>query len=93
VEQRVAKIEAELAVMSQSLVSIAKTLDKMSSIQIDTRLLEERINHLDKELQESFSRVHNRIEEEANARTWATRVVVGGVMVGVLTILFKGGIQ
>lgn len=70
--------------MSSSLTSISKTLDRMSDIQTDTRLLEERFNHMDENLRESFERVYKKIEEEENARQWVVRVIVGSVLLGVM---------
>lgn len=85
-------METELGVMSNSLTSISKTLDRISEVHLSTKLLEEKFNHLDKELLESFERVHKRIDEEANARMWGTRLIIGTLLVGAVSFVVRGGL-
>ncbi len=91
-EIRIAKMEKELGIMSASLLSISKALDKISEVHLDTKLLEEKMAHLDRDLQESFARVHKRIDQEASARMWATRIIVGGFLAALVSFVFKGGL-
>lgn len=92
VEVRIAKIERELALMSSSLEMISKILEKMSNVPTDTRVLEEKLTYMDKELQESFARVHKRIDEEANMRVWVTRIILGGILMAAVSFIIKGGL-
>ena len=91
-EVRIAKMEKELAIMSNSLTSISRTLDKMSDIQTENRLLEEKYIHLDENLKESFVRVHNRQDKIENTTNWLIRILVGTVTVAVLKFTLIGGI-
>jgi len=95
-EARIIKIEQELAIMahtqqtmSDSLSAIASTLEKMSEIQLDTKLLEERYLHLDRDLQESFIRVHKRIDAEKDARVWTAKTVVAALVVIVTEFVIR----
>lgn len=92
-EVRIAKMEKELGIMSSSLTSISKALDRISEVHLDTKLLEERMIHLDRDLQESFARVHKRIDEEKHARMWATRIIVGGFLIAVVKFMLTGGLM
>lgn len=91
-EVRIAKIEKELALMSSSLGMISKILEKMSNVPTDTRVIEEKLIYMDKELQESFARVHKRIDEEAQTRIWLTRVIIGGLLIAGVSFIVKGGL-
>lgn len=98
-DERVAKIERELGAMNASLAAIVKTLDKMSDIHVDTRLLEERWQSMDQELVESFARIHKRVDdvqarldEEAKNRIWAMRVFIGAIITAVASFIIKGGL-
>lgn len=88
-EARITKMERDFALMSQTLTSIALTLEKMSNVQVDTRLLEERQSHLDRDLQESFTRVHKRIDAERDARIWTGRTVIAAIVVGMTEFVFR----
>ena len=98
-EIRIAKMEQEIALMaqtqeqmSQSLKSIATTLEKISGVQLDTKLLEERMQHLDRDLVESFTRVHKRIEEVEKSRNLLIKVIVVGFLSALVGFAFKGGL-
>ena len=91
-EIRIAKMEKEIALMSQSLQAVAATLEKMSKVQLDTMLLEEKFLNLDRDLQESFKRVHKRIDEEAQARAWVVKIVIGSVVAAMMGVVLNGGI-
>ena len=79
-----------MAVQIRTLSTVAETLDKMSDVQVDTKLLNERLMHMDRDLQESFARVHKRIDEEAAARRWLTRLAIGTVSAIIITAAVKG---
>lgn len=79
--------------MSSSLTSISKALDKISEVHLDTKVLELRLENMDRDLRESFERVHKRIDEEASARMWATRVVIGGFLLALVSFVLKGGLM
>lgn len=98
-ELRIAKMEQEIAIMahtqkimSESLRSIAKTLERISEMQLDTKLLEEKFSHLNSDLQESFSRVHKRVDSLEATITWVTRIIVGTLITGIIAFIIKGGI-
>lgn len=91
-EVRISKIEKEVALITQSLGSIAATLERISNVQTDTKLLEEKFLHLDKELQESFDRVHKRLDKREAMDTWLIRVVFGGLIMALTTYIVKGGL-
>ncbi len=98
-EVRIAKMEKEIALMgqtqqqmSQSLKSIAHTLEKISEVQLDTKLLEERMQHLDRDLVESFQRVHKRVDELEKSRNLIIKIVVGGFISALVTFVIQGGI-
>lgn len=91
-EVRIAKMEKELGIMSASLTSISKALDRISEVHMDTKLLESKLMNLDRDLQESFIRVHKRIDEEKNARVWATRIIVGGFLLALTKFMLTGGL-
>ena len=98
-EERIVKIETEIALMAQSLKSIDETLSKMSEIQTSTKILESKLSFLDMNLKESFGRVHKRIdsveeaiEKESNARGWVVKTVIGSVLLAVMSIVLKGNV-
>ncbi len=98
-EIRIAKMEKEIALMAQtqeqmseSLKSIADTLEKISGVQFDTKLLEERMQHLDRDLVESFTRVHKRIDELEKTRNLLVKIIVGGFITALVGFIVKGGL-
>ena len=92
-EIRLNKVEKDVALITHSLHSIAETLEKMGDVQIDTKILEEKFLHLDKELQESFARVHARLDKQEAITNWVARLVIGGIIVALLTFITTGGLQ
>lgn len=92
-EIRINKVEKDVALITQSLHSIAETLEKMGDVQIDTKILEEKFLHLDKELQESFSRVHTRLDKQEAVTNWVARLVIGGIIVALMTFMTTGAFK
>lgn len=62
-EQRLSKIERDMAVVSETLQHVSTTIDKMSDLHLDTRLLAERFSSMDRELVDSFKRIYKEINE------------------------------
>lgn len=91
-EVRIAKMEKELGIMSASLTSISKALDRMSEVHLNNKLLEAKIENMHREIEEFATRVDKRIDEEKNARIWATRIVVGGFLIGLVKFIISGGL-
>ena len=91
-EQRIIKMEKEMAIMSTSLVSVSKSLERMSDVHVDTRLLDERLAHMDRDLKESFERVHKRIDEESAARNRVAWLIISGFIVALVGLVIKGGL-
>lgn len=87
-ETRIAKIEKEIAIISVSMTSIAKTLEKMSDINTQSSLQAQSIAHMDKQIGEAFKRVYGVIEEDREARKWLSRSVIGITFAGIAKILF-----
>ena len=70
-EQRISKIEQELAIMATTqrsmktaLEDIASTLKELLSLQADTRVMQNRINTIDSETREAFKRVYKQHEKD-----------------------------
>jgi len=62
-EQRLSKIEKDMAVVSESLLHISTTLEKMSDVHLDNKLLSGRFASMDRELADSFKRIHKRMDD------------------------------
>lgn len=62
-EARLSKIERDMAVVSETLQHVSTTIDKMSDLHLDTRLLAERFSSMDRELVDSFKRIYHEINE------------------------------
>lgn len=110
-EERITKLEKEISIMAhthqamnESLRKIAAALEQNGEWHMDTKLLEERLHHLDDNLRESFSRVHNRIdainkkmekdaEKRAKTLDWAVMIVIGGLLSALVTFIVKGGLS
>lgn len=97
-ELRITKIEQEIALMahtqklmSDSLKTISVTLERISVVQLDTKLLEEKFGHLDKDLRESFERVHKRIDSVESTISWVSRIIIGALITAIIAFIIKGG--
>ena len=69
-EERINKIEKDLAIigvtqtsMSQSLEKISVSLEKISNTHTEVRLLTQKFNSMDKEIGEAFARKDKRIDK------------------------------
>jgi len=63
VEARLSKIEKDMAVVSETLQHVSTTIDKMSDLHLDTRLLAERLSSMDRELVDSFKRIYHEVDD------------------------------
>ena len=67
-EQRLTKIEKDMAVVSEVLQHVSTTIEKMSDLHLDTRILAERFSSMDRELIDSFKRVYYEIKDIKKTR-------------------------
>lgn len=88
-EQRLTKIEKDMAVMSEAMQHVATSLDKMTDVHIETKVIAGRIASMDRELIDSFKRVDREIKEIKDQRKWERSVLTGAVVSIVLLIIDK----
>lgn len=62
-EQRLTKIEKDMAVVSEVLQHVSTTIEKMSDLHLDTRILAERFSSMDRELIDSFKRIYRELDK------------------------------
>ena len=86
-EARIAKIEREMALISQATQNIAKTLDRMSEMYSDGKVLETKVEAMDKEMTSHFKTINDRINIESESRRWLTKMALLG-MSGFIAELF-----
>jgi hypothetical protein len=99
-EDRINKIELDLAIMaktqqtmSESLTNISKTLDSFLLSYSEVKILQQRIDYIDKETRESFVRANNRTEKLESVVSRVTWTMLTPILVGLIAILIsKGGI-
>lgn len=88
-EQRLTQIEKDMAVMSEAMQHVATSLDKMTDVHIETKVIAGRIASMDRELMDSFKRVDREIKEIKDQRKWERSVLTGAVVSIVLLIIDK----
>ena len=88
-EARISKIEQDMALMSQATQNISKTLDKMSEMYTDGKVLDAKVESMDKELVASFNRINKRIDIESESRRWITRVTLLGLSGIVMDFIYR----
>ena len=95
-EDRINKIETELAlmaqtqrVMSNSLQKIAITLERMYSFYTETKLLVVRCRTIDKETREAFTRVDKRISKIEAVHTKLIWLIIAPLVLAVVGTYFK----
>jgi hypothetical protein len=95
-DDKIAKIEQEQALLRQVQVQMGDTLSDISTLlkelmKVDThtKLVDSKLSSLDRELKDSFQRVHKRIDSIDATRTWITRLVFGIIIVTVMGIAMK----
>ena len=86
-EARISKIEKDMALISQATQSISKTLDRMSDMYADGKVLEAKVEIMDKELIDSFARINEKIDKNAKDRDWLIKIILTAVVVGVLNLV------
>lgn len=67
-EQRLTKIEKDMAVVSEVLQHVSTTIEKMSDLHLDTRILAERFSSMDRELVDSFKRIYRELDKVSKER-------------------------
>ena len=94
-DDRIASIEKELAVlaatqseMKTALQDINTTLNKMLKLQTDTEVLRQRLDGMDRELVESFKRVHIRVDKLDETVKWVSRTIIGTLITGFIGLVF-----
>jgi len=94
-EERINRIEKELALMAQtqksmqeSLKKISATLDILVQVQTDTKLHAQKINTMDIEIKESFKRVYKRIEKLEAADSWVAKTIIGAFLSGAIALVY-----
>lgn len=65
---------------------------RVSLMEKEVALIAQALGSLDKNLQESFERVHKRMDKRDATETWLIRIVFGGLIMGVITYIIKGGL-
>lgn len=93
-EDRINKIEKDLALMSQtqrlmsdSLSEISSTLKQISKVTTDYNVLEQRVQFMDKELTESFQRVHKRLDRIDAIHTKIIWLILTPVVVAIIGLV------
>lgn len=94
-DERISTIEKELAVltatqseMKKALEEISHTLQQMLKLNTDTQVMRQRIEGMDRELAESFKRIHHRTDKLEETVRWISRTIVGSFITGLITLLF-----
>lgn len=94
-EERINRIEKELALMSQTQKSMNENLNKISStldvlvqVQTDTKLQAQKIELMDTELRESFKRVYARIEKIENTGGWVAKTIIGSFLTSSIALVY-----
>lgn len=88
-EARLSKIEKDMAVMSEAMQHVATTLDRMTDVHVETKLVAERVASMDRELMDSFKRVDREIKDIKDARKWERSTLLGVVISIGLIVLEK----
>ena len=86
---RLTQIEKDMAVMSQSMVHISKTMDKMSDGYVESKQLVERVSSMDRELSDSFKHLRYELNEVKDARKWERSFLAGAVVSILLLVVEK----
>ncbi len=89
------RLEKDLSILQQNQEHINQTLGKLDSnitrllqIQTSIQLHSQRMDLMDKELTQSFKRVHTRLDIlEGNVR-WVVRSIIGTIIGGAIGLLF-----
>ncbi len=89
------RLEKDLSILQQNQEHINHTLEKLDGnitrllqIQTSIQLHSQRMDLMDKELTQSFKRVHNRLDIlEGNVR-WVVRSIIGTFIAGGVSLLF-----
>lgn len=99
-EDRIHKIEKDLAIMSltqktmgESLQKIAVTLERIASTHTEIRILQEKVNYMDKEVGESFKRVHKRQDDTDGILRKIMWLVVTPIILALIGTYVMGGIK
>ncbi|WP_281950286.1 hemolysin XhlA family protein [Nitrosophilus kaiyonis] len=94
-EERILKIEKELAIMAstqnemkRALEEISQTLKEMLKLHTDTQLMRQKIESMDREVSESFKRVHKRTDKLEDNVRWVVRTIIGSLLTGFIGIMF-----
>ena len=96
-EDRINQIEKDLSNMAQtqsymntSLNKIANTLDKISDMYLETKLLQQKVEGMDHELRESFNRYDRRVTKIENIISRIIWIVLTPMLVGIVGMYMKG---
>lgn len=96
-EDRINQIEKDLSNMAQtqsymntSLNKIANTLDKISDMYLETKLLQQKVEAMDHELRESFNRYDRRVTKIENIISRIIWIVLTPMLVGIVGMYMKG---
>jgi len=65
---------------------------RISKMEKEVALIAQALGSLDKNLQESFARVHKRMDKRDATETWGIRLVVGALIIGSIGYVIKGGL-
>jgi len=98
-DDKVASLEIEIKIMantqkqmSLTLEKMAKSLDSMNSFYTDLKLVQEKQQSLDRELSESFKRVHVRQDKTDATFTKLAWLVITPIVLALIGTYMKGGI-
>jgi len=98
-EERINKIELDLALMaktqqtmSEALSKISISLDKYLLSTTEIRIVQQRVEYIDKEAIESFKRVYDRIEKIENILSKLTWLIITPLVLGLLGIIVSKGV-
>jgi len=98
-EDRINKIELDLALMaktqqtmSEALSKISISLDKYLLSTTEIRIVQQRVEYIDKEAIESFKRVYDRIEKIENILSELTWLIITPLVLGLLGVIMSKGV-
>jgi len=94
-DERIGKIEREIAIISQTnkvmgenITKMADTMNKLLELQTDTKLHSQRIELMDREAAEAFKRVYIRIEKLEQNHSWVAKTIIGAVITGAIGFVY-----
>ena len=88
-EIRINIMDNKLTRIEANLNTVVKTLDKIDNISTDVKVLEQKVEIMDKELIESFDRINDKINKSTKDRDWIIKIMVSSVLVGILSLVVK----